>query len=121
MRWIVALHIAVRALGRNRMRTALTMLGITIGIAAVICTIAIGQGGSSQIEQQLLNLGDNFVWVEAGNRNVGGVNTGAAGNRSLKIADMAAILESVSLIKSCTPQVDSRTQIVYGNRNWSTT
>lgn len=50
----------------NKMRSALTVLGITIGIAAVICVVAIGRAGQAQIEQQLSNLGDNFVWIEAG-------------------------------------------------------
>src|SRR5713226_10722938 len=67
---------ALRALGRNKLRTALTLLGITIGISAVICTVAIGEGGSNRIHEQLLLLGDNFVWVEAGGRNVNGVRTG---------------------------------------------
>ena len=61
---------ALGALASNKLRTALTMLGITIGIAAVICTVAIGEGGSNRIREQLLSLGDNFVWVEAGSRNL---------------------------------------------------
>src|SRR2546426_10663234 len=72
------LRVAPKTLGRNKLRTALTLLGITIGIGAVICTVAIGQGGSNQIREQLLMLGDNFVWIEAGGRNVNGVRTGTA-------------------------------------------
>lgn len=63
------IRVALRTLAGNKLRTALTLLGITIGISAVICTVAIGQGGSSRIREQLLMLGDNFVWVEAGGRN----------------------------------------------------
>ena len=97
------------------------MLGITIGIAAVICTVAIGEGGSSRIREQLANLGDNFVWVEAGSRNVQGIRTGTGTTKTLTARDMKAILEAVPLIKSASPQVDSRIQAIYGNTNWSTT
>jgi putative ABC transport system permease protein len=61
---------ALVALLRNKMRSVLTVLGITIGIAAVICVVAIGKAGQARVEQQLNNLGDNFVWIEAGGRAV---------------------------------------------------
>src|SRR5574342_1046558 len=92
------LPVALSALARNKLRTALTMLGITIGIAAVICTVAIGEGGSSRIREQLNNLGDNFVWVEAGSRNVHGVRTGTGATKTLTERDRKAILETVPLI-----------------------
>jgi putative ABC transport system permease protein len=112
--------VALNALSRNKLRTALTMLGITIGIAAVICTVAIGEGGSSRIREQLANLGDNFVWVEAGSRNVQGVRTGTGATKTLTARDAKAILEAVPLIKSASPQVDSRIQAIHGNTNWNT-
>jgi putative ABC transport system permease protein len=115
------LPVALSALGRNKLRTALTMLGITIGIAAVICTVAIGEGGSSRIREQLQNLGDNFVWVEAGSRNLQGVRTGTGATKTLTNRDAASILDSVPLIKSVSPQVDARIQAIYGNNNWNTT
>jgi putative ABC transport system permease protein len=115
------LRVALQALVRNKLRTALTLLGITIGISAVICTVAIGEGGSSQIQQQLLLLGQNFVWIEAGGRNVNGVRTGTGGTKSLVMDDMTAIQQTIPLIQSCSPQVDARTQVVYGNQNWNTT
>src|SRR2546421_1014237 len=115
------LRVALRTLGRNKLRTALTLLGITIGIGAVICTVAIGQGGSNQIREQLLMLGDNFVWIEAGGRNVNGVRTGTGATKTLTLADMKAILQTIPLVKSCSPQVDARIQVVYGNQNWNTT
>src|SRR6202162_6034566 len=114
------LPVALSALARNKLRTALTMLGITIGIAAVICTVAIGEGGSSRIREQLQNLGDNFVWVEAGSRNFKGVRTGSGGTTTLTAPDAKAILEAVPLIKSVSPQADGRIQAIYGNLNWST-
>ena len=115
------LPVALSALARNKLRTALTMLGITIGIAAVICTVAIGEGGSSRIREQLQNLGDNFVWVEAGSRNLQGVRTGSGASKTLTARDAKAILDAVPLIKSVSPQVDSRIQVIYGNNNWSST
>jgi putative ABC transport system permease protein len=115
------LPVALSALARNKLRTALTMLGITIGIAAVICTVAIGEGGSSRIREQLQNLGDNFVWVEAGSRNVQGIRTGTGTTKTLTDRDAKAILEAVPLIKSTSPQADGRIQVIYGNTNWNTT
>ncbi|PYU07998.1 MAG: multidrug ABC transporter substrate-binding protein [Acidobacteria bacterium] len=115
------LRVALRTLGRNKLRTGLTMLGITIGIGAVICTVAIGEGGSDQIREQLRSLGDNFVWAEAGGRNVNGVRTGTGATKTLTIGDMQAIEQAVPFIKICTPQVDARVQVVYNNQNWNTT
>jgi putative ABC transport system permease protein len=111
---------AWRVLKRNRMRSALTVLGITIGIAAVICVVAIGQAGSRQYEEQLHNLGDNLVWVEAGGRNVNGVRTGTQGTSTLMASDAEAILRQVPLIKAVSPQVDGGFTVVYGNQNWTT-
>jgi putative ABC transport system permease protein len=112
---------ALRALGRNKMRTLLTMLGITIGIGAVICTVAIGQGGSQMVHEQLLSLGTNMVWVEAGGRNINGVRTGNGATKSLTLDDALAIRRGVPLITSVAPNVDGPVQVVYGNQNWYTT
>jgi len=109
-----------RTLMRNKLRSVLTVLGITIGIGAVICIVAIGQAGSSQIQQQLANLGDNFVQVEAGGRAVNGVRTGTHGTKTLLVSDAVAIQQQIPLIKSVTPNVDGRVQVIYGNRNWNT-
>ena len=114
------LRAAVVALLRNKMRSVLTVLGITIGIAAVICVVAIGKAGQARVEQQLNNLGDNFVWIEAGGRAVNGVRTGTHGTKSLVMADAVAIKNQVSLIKSVSPNVDGNVQIIYANQNWYT-
>jgi len=114
------LRSAVVALLRNKMRSVLTVLGITIGIAAVICVVAIGKAGQARVEQQLNNLGDNFVWVEAGGRAVNGVRTGTHGTKSLVYGDAVAIKNQVSLIKSVSPNVDGNIQIIYANQNWYT-
>ncbi len=114
-------RLAIDGMAKNKLRTGLAMLGIAIGIAAFICTVSIGEGGSQRIREQLQNLGDNFVWIEAGSRNVQGVRTGSGNNKTLTMRDQAAVLQSVPLIKMCSPQVDARIQVIYGNLNWSTT
>src|SRR5580704_1310901 len=113
-------RMALRALARNKLRTGLTMLGIMIGIGAVICTVAIGEGGSSLIHDQLVGLGTNLVWIEAGGRNVNGVRTGNGAIKSLTVEDAMAIEWSVPLIESVAPHVDGPIQVVYSNQNWST-
>src|SRR6516225_9737636 len=105
---------AFKALTRNKLRSTLTVLGIMIGIGAVICVVAIGQAGSDQVQEQLNNLGDNFVWIEAGGRAVNGVRTGTRGTKTLTLADAVAIKTQVPLIKSVSPNVDGQIQIIYG-------
>src|SRR6202165_4881544 len=100
MDYSALLRSALVALLRNKMRSLLTVMGITIGIAAVICVVAIGKAGQSRVEQQMSNLGDNLVWVEAGGRAVNGVKTGTHGTKSLTLADAWALKNQISLIKS---------------------
>src|SRR5499427_8102008 len=114
------LRSAIVALQRNKLRSILTVLGIMIGIAAVICVVAIGQAGQARVEQQLQNLGDNFVWIEAGGRAVNGVRTGTHDTTTLTVADAVAIKNQVSLIKAVSPNVDDPVQVIYGNQNWHT-
>ena len=120
MNYAALIEAALWALLRNKTRSLLTVLGITIGIAAVICVVAIGNAGQKQVERQLNNLGDNLVWIEAGGRAVNGVRTGAHSSPTLTVADAIAIKNQVSLIKSVSPNVDDPVQIVYGNQNWFT-
>jgi len=98
----------------------LTILGIAVGVGSFICVIAIGNAGTSSIEDQLQSLGDNFVWIEAGSRARNGMRMGARGSRTLVLSDAHAIMEQVPLIKSMSPNVDGRIQVVYGGENWST-
>jgi putative ABC transport system permease protein len=111
---------AFRALLRHKMRSALTTLGITIGIAAVVLVVAIGEAGSRRAQAELDKLGDNLVWIEAGSRNVAGARTGSHGAATLVIEDEDAILREVPLIKRCSPQVDGNVQIIGPERNWAT-
>jgi len=108
------------ALLRNKLRSVLTVLGIMIGIAAVICVVAIGKAGQARVEQQLQNLGDNFVWIEAGGRAVNGVRTGTHDTKTLTVADGQAILKQISLIRAVSPNVDDPIQVIYANQNWHT-
>jgi putative ABC transport system permease protein len=117
---LVVLRVAVRALARNKMRSVLTMLGIIIGVGAVICSVAVGEGASSQIQEQISNLGDNMIWVEAGGRNVNGVRTGTGGTSTLSVGDLQAIREQIPLVSKVTANVDGNAQIVYENQNWFT-
>jgi putative ABC transport system permease protein len=120
MNYLALLASSVFALLRNKMRSLLTVLGITIGIAAVICVVAIGKAGQARVEQQLNNLGDNFVWIEAGGRAVNGVRTGPRGTKTLTLGDAIAIKNQIPLIKAVSPNVDQSTQVVYANQNWFT-
>jgi putative ABC transport system permease protein len=120
MNRMALLRSALWALLRNKMRSSLTVLGIMIGIAAVICVVAIGKAGQARVEQQMANLGDNFVWIEAGGRAVNGVRTGTHGTSSLTMSDVFAIRSQVPLIKAASPNVDGSIQIIYGNQNWFT-
>jgi putative ABC transport system permease protein len=114
------LRVAVLALARNKMRSILTMLGIIIGVAAVICSVAVGTGASNQIQQQIANLGDNMIWVEAGGRSVNGVRTGTRGTKTLVLGDNKAIELQISGVTNISPHVDTPTQVIYGNQNWYT-
>ncbi|HEV2104334.1 MAG TPA: ABC transporter permease [Candidatus Eisenbacteria bacterium] len=111
---------ALLALLRNKTRSLLTVLGITIGIAAVICVVAVGEAGQAQVEQQLQNLGDNFVWIEAGGRAVNGVRTGSHGTPTLTLEDAAALQRQIPLLKAVSPNVDGSIQVIYGDQNWYT-
>src|SRR5439155_13599779 len=114
-------RIALKALAQNKLRTGLTMLGIVIGVAAVICVVAIGEGASIRVEQAITNIGANMVWIEAGGVNRSGVRTGAYGTKTLTLEDVKAIEEHVPLVANLSPQADTRVQVVYGNQNWNTT
>jgi putative ABC transport system permease protein len=121
MNVIAIVRAALNALRRNPLRTALTTLGIVIGVAAVICVVAIGEGAAASVERAITNIGANMIWVEAGGVNRNGVRTGAFGTKTLVLADFEAIKEQIAAVTNVTPQVDTRIQVVYGNQNWGTT
>jgi len=116
----LVIRIALRALRRNTLRSVLSMLGISIGVGAFICSVAVGQGASRQIEEQIQSLGENFIWIEAGNRNVHGVRTGTHGTQSLTLRDLEAIQQQIPLLAQLSPNVDLRVQVIFRDQNWAT-
>jgi putative ABC transport system permease protein len=120
MEFLNTFRLALRALARNKMRSALTMLGIVIGVAAVIAVVSIGQGAQYMVQQGIQAMGTNVVFIAAGSGRPGGIRVGYGGVKTLTIDDLNAILREIPLIKQAAPSVNSRKQIVYGNQNWST-
>jgi putative ABC transport system permease protein len=112
--------VALAALARHRLRTTLTILGIAIGIAATLCTVALGEGSASALHEDLIKLGDNLVWVQAAVKGSGGVRAGGVA-ATLTPEDSIAIAREVPEIDRCSPQVDSPIQVIRGNQNWRTT
>src|SRR5436305_9265497 len=103
MRLLMIPRLAVKALRQNLMRTALTMLGIIIGVGAVMCVVAIGEGAQASVERAITNIGANMIWIEAGGVNRAGVRTGAGATKSLTLGDYDAIREQVPLVTNLTP------------------
>src|SRR6185295_11791943 len=121
MRRIIAtMKIALRALRRNKLRTLLTMLGMIIGVGAVIEMVGIGNGAKTQIENQIASMGQNVVLVFSGSFNRGGVHSGWGGAGTLSIDDADAIQREVPGVTVVSPEVRNGTQIAAGNQNWST-
>jgi putative ABC transport system permease protein len=118
---IAIIREAVKTLLRNKMRSTLTVLGVTIGIGAVICVVAIGSAGSQQAQEQLYKLGDNLIWIEAGSRAPNGIRSGARGTKTLVVSDLEAIRREIPLVKAAAANVDGPAQLIYGNTNWGTT
>ncbi|PZR72584.1 MAG: multidrug ABC transporter substrate-binding protein [Chthoniobacterales bacterium] len=111
---------ALKALQRNKVRSVLTMLGIIAGVGSFICVVGVGEAGSKRVEEQLHNVGDNLIWLEAGGRARNGVRVGSRGSKTLTLGDWRAIMDEVPAIKSGSPNVDGHIQVVAGNLNWGT-
>jgi putative ABC transport system permease protein len=117
---MMTLGIALKALGRNKMRTGLTMLGMIIGVAAVISLVAMGNGAQSAIESQIKGAGTNMITVTAGNFTSGGVRQGTGAATSLTAEDAEAIRREVAGVQYLAAGASTRGQVVAGNQNWST-
>lgn len=120
MRFFEILRIAFDALLRNKMRSLLTMLGIIIGVGAVIAMVAIGQGAQVSVEAQISSLGSNILLVFPGSTSRGGVMGGAGSGTTLTEEDQQAVKEQCPAVAYVSPQVRMGAQIVYGDNNWST-
>ena len=116
---LMTFRIALKALNRNKLRTMLTMLGMIIGVGAVITMVALGNGAQSTIEAQISAAGTNLVTVMSGNFSQGGVRQGFGMNTTLTPADAEAIGQLPG-VEYVSPQVGTRVQVVASNQNWST-
>jgi putative ABC transport system permease protein len=117
---LLSLKIALRALRTNKMRSFLTMLGIIIGIAAVIAMVAIGSGASKVISEQIASIGSNILLVIPGSITSGGLHMGAGSTQTLTYDDALAIQKECPAVSYAAPTVRGAAQVVYGNMNWST-
>ena len=119
MRIFATLKIALRALRRNMLRTVLTMLGIIIGVGAVIAMVAIGNGAKAQVEGQIASLGQNVILIFSGSTTRSGVNTGWGSAGTLTVDDVAAIEREISTVSVVSPEIRTVGQLAVGNLNWN--
>jgi putative ABC transport system permease protein len=113
-------RIALKALARNKMRTALTMLGMIIGVGAVITLVALGKGAQQAIEDQIRAAGTNLVNINAGNFTLAGVRGGIGAASNLTLDDVEAIRKDVGNVQYIAPLINTRAQVIAANQNWST-
>ncbi|OGQ80899.1 MAG: multidrug ABC transporter substrate-binding protein [Deltaproteobacteria bacterium RIFCSPLOWO2_12_FULL_60_19] len=118
--WLMTLRIALRALRRNKLRSFLTMLGIIIGVGAVIAMVAIGEGAKALVKAQIASLGTNVLVIVPGASMPGGVRTGFGGVRTLLDSDARAIAEEVPAVALASPSLRRTEQVVAANQNWAT-
>ncbi len=117
MHFSMTMKVALRALTRNKMRTFLTALGIIIGVGAVIAMISIGEGAKIGIQERFNSMGTNLLFVSPGNQNVRGVHSQAGSRTTLKEEDALAIAANCDAVQAVSPSVNTRGQLVYGNKN----
>ena len=120
MRALATAKIAGRALRRNPMRSALTTLGIIVGVGAVIAMVGIGNGAKAQVESQIASLGRNVILVFSGSTTASGLHTGMGSAGTLTVEDVDAIGREISGVAGISPEVRTVTQVVAGNQNWAT-
>lgn len=114
------LRISFRALRVNKMRSALTVLGIIIGVGAVIAMLAVGTGASRRISEQISSMGSNLLIILPGSTTAGGVRMGAGTQPTLNMADAEAIRRECAAVSDVAPVLSGVAQVVYGHQNWST-
>ncbi len=120
MRLASTFKIAGRALRRNKLRSALTALGIIIGVGAVIAMVSIGNGAKAQVEAQIASLGENVILIFSGSTTSSGIRTGWGGAGTLKIEDAEAIRREIPAVTRVSEEVVSTAQVSAGNQNWFT-
>ena len=117
---VMAFRIALRALARNKLRSFLTMLGIIIGVGAVIAMVAIGEGAKKRVQEQIASLGTNLLVILPGTVTLGGARTGSGGRQTLVASDAGAIMREVPVVSCASPVVRQVQQVIAGDQNWST-
>jgi putative ABC transport system permease protein len=117
---VAIIRIAMRALARNKLRSALTMLGIIIGVGAVIAMVSVGQGAQQAAQQQIAAMGSNMLFVGSGTVNRGGMRMGWGATKSLVYDDMLAIRRECPAVRDAAPGSQSTAQVVFGGDNWAT-
>ena len=120
MNSLAALRSALRALAANKLRSVLTMLGIIIGVGAVITMIAVGRGATERVQEQMKGLGSNIMLVLPGGITAGGVRLGAQTGQALTEEDALAIAREIPEVQVAAPSMRTGAQVVVGNTNWST-
>jgi putative ABC transport system permease protein len=115
-----SIRVALRALRVNKMRSALTMLGIIIGVGAVITMLAVGMGTRQQLSEQIASIGSNLIIILPGSTTAGGVRMGSGTQPTLSFDDAEAIEKELSTVAAAAPVHGGSAQIVYGNLNWAT-
>ncbi|HWW61810.1 MAG TPA: ABC transporter permease, partial [Thermoanaerobaculia bacterium] len=120
MKTSTLVKLATRSIERNRMRAALTMLGIIIGVAAVIVMVAVGYGARTRIRAQINNLGTNMIVITPGAATTAGVSQGAQAFPNLSLDDVEKIRGEAQSITAVSPVIVSRTQVIGGEGNWRT-
>lgn len=116
----MSVGLAFTELRRNKMRSLLTMLGVIIGVGAVITMVSLGQGASSSIQDEISSLGTNMILVLPGSTTQGGVRAGSGTAQTLTVEDAKAIEKQVPAIGAVTYSIRDVSQVIYGNQNWST-
>jgi putative ABC transport system permease protein len=114
------IQVALKALNRNKMRTFLTMLGIIVGVVAVIAMISIGQGANASIQNDISSLGTNLLFVRSGSSFRGGIHYGSGSVTSLSADDAEAIVNECPSVSMASPTISTRAQVKYQNKNWNT-
>ena len=115
------MKIAINSLKVNKLRSALTSLGIIIGVSAVIIMLAIGTGASKQVQKNMESMGSNILTIRSASVKTGGVSMGMGSRPSLTLKDASAIQKTIDGVDSVAPVSNETKQIMYGNQNWSTT
>src|SRR5215208_4829609 len=120
MNSLAALRSALRALASNKLRSVLTMLGIIIGVGAVITMIAVGKGATDRVQEQMKGLGSNIMLVLPGGLTAGGVRLGAQTGQALSGGEAGAVGRGIPEVQVAAPSMRTGGQVVVGNTNWNT-